>query len=72
MPGWFSEDINLLAGWSRSEDKMKKYEMQLTEREYKRLQSFMIVLSRVLDIYDQHPDMEITIRVKPKKWWRIW
>jgi hypothetical protein len=51
---------------------MKKYEMQLTEREYKRLQSFIIVLSRVLDIYDQHPDMEITIRVKPKKWWRIW
>lgn len=51
---------------------MKKYEMQLTEREYKRLQSFMIVLSRVLDIYDQHPDMEITIKVKPKQWWRIW
>lgn len=50
----------------------KKYEIYLTEAEYRRFESFMLLLSRFLVIYDEHPDMEVIIKTKPKKRWQFW
>jgi hypothetical protein len=49
---------------------MKKYEITLTEQEYKRFKTFMLLISRFLDFYAENPDMEIVIKTHPKKWWQ--
>ena len=47
-----------------------KYEINLSEKEYKRLRAMAILVRRILDVYDKHPEIEITIKTKPKKWWQ--
>jgi hypothetical protein len=50
----------------------KEYEVHLTEAEYKRFKTFMLLISRFLDFYAENPDMEIVIKTKPKKRWQFW
>lgn len=47
------------------------YEIQLSEAEYKRFRKLMILVERILNVYEEHPDMEIIIKVKPKRHW-LW
>ena len=48
----------------------KEYEVHLTEAEYKRFKTFMLLISRFLDLYAENPDMEIVIKTHPKRWWQ--
>jgi hypothetical protein len=48
----------------------KEYEVHLTEAEYKRFKTFMLLISRFLDFYAENPDMEIAIKTHPKRWWQ--
>ena len=47
----------------------KPYEIHLTKEEYDRFRKLMILTERILQIYAEHPDMDIIVKVKPKRLW---
>lgn len=46
---------------------MKKTEIEVTDKQMRRIRQIMLVLSRLADLTDKE-DFEIVVRIKKKRW----